>query len=288
MEGEKKVLLTAVTATRDAVKGGRIASLERCVRSVAALKTAHEHLIYDGASTDGTVELLMKWQGEIPGLKVVSEPDTGIYNALNKGVRDAHGGYFYVVGDDDYIFRPEGLDEAVARVAKGDFDMGLSPVERDDGRRFDVSPRIMLWRMAYPHQGVIVRTELVRQLNGFDESYRSSGDFDLHLRIHLKGANYLVLKDPYAVYSVSGTSSKNVERARDEDARALCSILGLDASCQRMISKRRLLPILTALKLLRHPDFFIRTSARHQVKRWIAWRLGLLDLAGQPRAFGFR
>lgn len=280
-----KILVTVVTATRNAVQGGRIASLERCIRSVAAIETPHEHLIYDGASTDGTVERLMKWQGEVPDLKVVSEPDTGIYNALNKGVCNAHGDYFYVIGDDDYIFNPEGFDGAVSHVANGDYDMGISPVERDDGRHFGVSPRIMLWRMAYPHQGVIARTDLVRQLNGFDESYRSSGDFDLHLRIHLKGANYIILKDPYAVYSTSGTSSTNKERARAEDARVLCSNLGLDASSPRMISERRLLPILPALKLSWHPDFFIRTSARHQVKRWIACRLGLLNAAGNSRSF---
>lgn len=221
MNDEEKSLVTVVTATRNAVQGGRIASLERCIRSVAAIGTRHEHLIYDGASTDGTVERLMKWQDEVPGLKVVSEPDTGIYNALNKGVRDARGDYFYVIGDDDFIFEPEGFDGAVVRVSNGGYDMGISPVERDDGRIFGVSPRIMLWRMAYPHQGVIVRTELVRRLNGFDESYRSSGDFDLHLRLHLKGANYIILKDPYAVYSTSGTSSMNVGRARAEGPRAV-------------------------------------------------------------------
>ena len=64
-------------------------------------------------STDGTVELLRELEAKTPGLRVVSEPDTGLYNALNKGVRDAQGEWFYVLGCDDYIIHPQLLDEII-------------------------------------------------------------------------------------------------------------------------------------------------------------------------------
>ena len=84
--------LTCVTATFNCIKAGNRERLIRCVESVAKLKTEHEHLIYDGVSTDGTVELLRELEKRTPNLHVVTESDTGIYNALNKGVRDAKGG----------------------------------------------------------------------------------------------------------------------------------------------------------------------------------------------------
>lgn len=95
---DKNMKLTCVTATFNCIKAGNRERLIRCVESVAKLKTEHEHLIYDGVSTDGTVELLRELEAKIPNLKVVSEPDTGIYNALNKGVRDAKGGMVLCVG----------------------------------------------------------------------------------------------------------------------------------------------------------------------------------------------
>ena len=105
--------LTCVTATFNCIKAGNRERLVRCIESVAKLKTEHEHLIYDGESTDGTAELLRELEAKTPGLKVVSEPDTGIYNALNKGVRDAKGDWFYVLGADDYILHPDVLDSII-------------------------------------------------------------------------------------------------------------------------------------------------------------------------------
>ena len=97
--------LTCVTATFNCIKAGNRERLIRCIESVAKLKTEHEHLIYDGASADGTAELLHELEVKTLGLKVISEPDTGIYNAINKGVRDAKGEWFYVLGADDYVSR---------------------------------------------------------------------------------------------------------------------------------------------------------------------------------------
>ena len=76
--------LTCVTATFNCIKAGNRERLIRCVESVAKLKIEHEHLIYDGASTDGTVDLLRELESITPRLKIVSEPDAGIYDALNK------------------------------------------------------------------------------------------------------------------------------------------------------------------------------------------------------------
>lgn len=62
--------LTCVTATFNCIKSGNLDRLIRCVESVAKLKTEHEHLIYDGASTDGTVKLLRELESKTPGFSL--------------------------------------------------------------------------------------------------------------------------------------------------------------------------------------------------------------------------
>ena len=177
--------LTCVTATFNCVKAGNRERLIRCVESVAKLKTEHEHLIYDGASTDGTVELLLELEAKIPGLKVVSEPDTGIYNALNKGVRDAKGGWFYVLGADDYICAPEVLDDIMTRdELDRSSDVIVTTVRKQtktgecdwftdmsELNRIFVVPCVC-------HQGEVLKTSLVRELGGFDESFIRHQDYE--------------------------------------------------------------------------------------------------------------
>src|SRR4051812_31871209 len=101
---------TIVTACRNAA-----AYIEETVRSVLAQpiftsgRCALEYLVCDGASTDGTLEALSRY--EAPGLKVVSEPDGGFYDALAKGLQRASGDYVAYLNAGDY-FHPAGLGVA--------------------------------------------------------------------------------------------------------------------------------------------------------------------------------
>jgi glycosyltransferase involved in cell wall biosynthesis len=89
--------------------------LERCLDSVAALAVPHEHVVVDGGSTDGTVELLKGRQD--PALRWVSEPDRGQTHAVNKGLEMARGDLvMWVNGDDEVV--PEGVDRAVAHLRR--------------------------------------------------------------------------------------------------------------------------------------------------------------------------
>ena len=187
------MVLTVVTATFNCLDSGSHDCLLRCVESVASIKTEHEHLVYDGASKDGTAELLFALEKEIPTLKVVSEPDTGIYNALNKGVRDAKGEWFYVLGADDYICAPNVLDNLLGNAAKETMVM-VSPVERERENRFyrklpDMAK--IFWTVPCSHQGIVMRTKLVRGCGGFDEKkYEICADWDMMLKAHEMGAKH--------------------------------------------------------------------------------------------------
>ena len=262
--------LTCVTATFNAIKAGNRESLIRCVESVAKLKTEHEHLIYDGASTDGTVELLRELEAKTSGLKVVSEPDGGIFDALNKGVRDARGEWFYVLGCDDYICNPNVLDGLLSHVDAA-AQMVVSPVCRDDGEIFGL-PTKDLWRImlsgAYSHQGVLMRTALVRSFGAFECRFFSSADYDMCLKAHRSGTNVQYTLEPYAFYAKGGLS---------DTTRAGVSV---DATVQYhfMISdqqaKQRYMagyPFSRIFPFLFHEDLALRTSARFLFWKRLKW-----------------
>ncbi len=104
--------------------------LPRCIEGVASQSYPHrEHVIVDGGSTDGTVDLLRAYARKYPHIKWISEPDNGISSALNKAIGLASGEIIGVNGDDDF-YQPEALeivatefeqDPAVA-VVSGDCD----------------------------------------------------------------------------------------------------------------------------------------------------------------------
>lgn len=281
----KPVDLTCVSAVFNVISSGNRERLIECVRSVGRLQTAHEHLVYDGGSSDGTCELLADLARETAGLNVVSEPDSGIYNALNKGVRDAAGQWFYVLGCDDRISDPAAFD-AVVRVADGI----KEPIVAFGVRKVGVAepyvrtpcPRDMFWTIPYCHQGVIMRTALIREHDGFDESYRLAADYDLFLRCHLAGASVRVCESCCAEISVGGASFDQV-RVLSEFGRILGRVFDLSADERDRAVKRRLLPVRRLLPFLLHRNGVIRTAARYQLCRAAAESLHLLGDDGRLR-----
>lgn len=81
--------------------------LEKTISSVAAQTCMEfEYVIVDGVSTDGSVDVIKNHESEIAHLQWVSEPDTGIYNAMNKGIRMATGDYIQILNSGDMLANP--------------------------------------------------------------------------------------------------------------------------------------------------------------------------------------
>ena len=257
-EGLEGMKLTCVTATFNCIKAGNRERLVRCVESVARLKTEHEHLIYDGASTDGTVELLRELESKTPGLKVVSEPDTGIYNALNKGVRDAKGEWFYVLGADDYISHPEVMD---ALVAEYDCDEIVTPVEREQGVR-GIADKMIFIVTPYCHQGMIQKTSAIRRFGGFDERYKIAADFDLVLKFHKAALDIRIDKRIFAFFGGGGVSSVELDKMNAEFDKI--SAEHFNSSLVRVSRMRQLWRVSfgMAFPYLLHKDYMLRRAAR--------------------------
>lgn len=281
--------LTCVTAVFNAINVGNRERLIRCIESVAKLKTEHEHLIYDAASTDGTVELLRELEAKTPGLKVVSEPDTGIYNALNKGVRDAKGEWFYVLGCDDYIESPFVMDQLVADSAD-DVECLVSTVNRDGvpyqfANLFELR-HIFQW-IPYCHQGVLVRVATMRRLKGFDESYRICADCDFFIRAHKAQCRFCYKYRPFACFSAGGVNETNRPATNAEYQRMIATQFGVSDSDMKIYARTLTLPFRVVLPYMFSRDlalligawymvyFRIRRKTFDMIKNVCAYRRGM-------------
>lgn len=254
-----KMKLTCVTATFNCIKAGNRDRLIRCVESVAKLKTEHEHLIYDGASTDGTAELLRELEAKTPGLKVVSEPDTGIYNALNKGVRDAKGEWFYVIGADDQIIQPKVMDDILCSI---DCDMIIAPVKWAHGIR-DVSVHDIFFNTPYCHQGVITKTKVLREyVGGFDERFKICADYDQMLKLHKAGCKVSYTNAIFACFGDDGLSSTNRKALLDDLNKVRNANFGFNEVEGEKIIKKRRLPWRLIIRYYNHKDYALRYVSR--------------------------
>ena len=276
--------LTCVTATFNVLASGNGEALRRCLASVSRLSVPHEHLIYDGASTDGTAELLRELARTTPDVKVVSERDSGIYNALNKGVRDARGTWFHVLGADDEIVDAATMEETLAEGERRKAGLVASPAwwGKVGGRVYPVQPQLALGAMPFPHQGVLMRTELVRSLGGFVETLRLGADKNLLLSAVLANARVVCLDRPFALFGDQGVSSDG-ERCRQENVDFYAMHYGLSPEESLELYDRRVLPLRVAFRKLVHASPVVRRSARFYLMRGMLDLLGLLDAHGSVR-----
>jgi glycosyltransferase involved in cell wall biosynthesis len=164
--------------------------LEATLDSVARLTVAHEHIVVDGGSTDGTVRLLEARQD--PCLTWVSEPDRGQTHAVNKGFERAQGELIgWLNGDDEYV--SDAVDKAVSHLlAHPELDavFGSMTITDEEGVvRREYLPAEFSWRR-YLYLGdylttptIIFRHRLLETVDPLDERYVDAADYDFYLRL---------------------------------------------------------------------------------------------------------
>lgn len=169
------------------------ATLEETIRSVAAQTYPNiEYVVIDGGSTDGTQDILSTCDDIID--KWVSEPDEGLYQAMNKGLKAASGDFIGFLNADDRFASSDAL-EAVAYTAKATeadcilADTAILSAQKPDRvKRFYSARSFRPWQFRFghmpPHPSTYVRRDLLMKLGGFDAEFPISADFDLMLRLY--------------------------------------------------------------------------------------------------------
>jgi glycosyltransferase involved in cell wall biosynthesis len=205
-------LISIVTACYNAA-----ATIEDTILSVRSQKgVGLEHIIIDGGSKDATLAIVEKYRD---GLSVVvSEPDRGVYDAMQKGLMHARGIFTGFLNADDFYIHTDTLARLATVLQSGDH-FGISGVveqidaagkiRRVIGRK-PVSDADILWGKFPPHPGTLLRTELMRQAGGFKHDYRIAGDFDLFLRVRKLTTQTMAHVDwPVTKMRMGGLSTEN-------------------------------------------------------------------------------
>ena len=189
--------ITVITVTYQAGH-----ELGRTAESVLAQDYAHvEHLIIDGASTDDTLTVAAAYKqrsdhaGTGHTVRIVSERDRGIYDAMNKGLALATGDYVVFMNAGDRLHSPHTLTEVAALVGdegrRAAIVYGDTDVVDDEGRRLYrrrlTPPEVLTWRsfrngMRVCHQSFYAATALCRDIH-YDLQYRFSADVDWCIRV---------------------------------------------------------------------------------------------------------
>lgn len=182
-----------------------------------------EYIIIDGGSTDGSVEVLNKYSDKV--YFWVSEPDNGIYHAMNKGIAHAHGEYCIFMNSGDCFYNnivlekinSISLDEdiIVGKVSVNKQGVIISPPPKDNLTLYH------LYSGSIPHQGSFIRTKLLRKYP-YDETLRISSDWKFFVQTMILDNCPVRFVDEYiAEYDLNGFSTDNPQLMREEKERVL-------------------------------------------------------------------
>ena len=220
--------LSIVTINRNNAFG-----LEKTLQSIVnQTYKEFEYIIVDGASTDDSVTVIKKYVSEIAHLKWVSEPDKGIYNAMNKGIRMATSDYIQILNSADCLAAPEVTEKMLAALEK----VGCPPIfygnmvkSFPDGKRIVdrgfAGQEITMMGMftgTLNHDPAYIRRDLFDKYGYYDESLRIVSDWKWYLQaIILGGEKPQYLDMDVTVFDMTGISETNKELDEDERKKVL-------------------------------------------------------------------
>ncbi|WP_041258392.1 glycosyltransferase family 2 protein [Fibrella aestuarina] len=169
-------LITVITVTYQAEK-----SLEETIKSVINQAPIYEYLIIDGGSTDGTVDIIKKYNSQIKYW--LSEKDNGIYEAMNKGIDKASGQWIYFLGSDDQLCKNSLT--SISKYLTDENDMVFGDVKSSNQKRIKsfLNKRIIFQNTLH-HQGAFYSSKLFDTFR-YDSKLKILSDYELNLYIYI-------------------------------------------------------------------------------------------------------
>jgi glycosyltransferase involved in cell wall biosynthesis len=166
-----------------------------------------EYIIIDGGSTDGTVDIIKKYENKLAYW--VSEPDNGIYYAMNKGIERATGELIGIINSDDW-YELDAIDNIVSHYSDSHTILyGLIKNYYPNGEFFvnTISSGMIEQGLMLSHPTCFVPKILYDNMRLFDTKYKSCADFDFILRVKSNNVNFFLVERIIANYRFGGFSS---------------------------------------------------------------------------------
>lgn len=175
-----------------------------------------ELIVIDGASTNGTREWLEAQRSRIA--RLVSEPDQGVYDAMNKGVAAAQGEWVLFLGADDRLAGDMVVSEALNWMKKTEAGVAAGEAAYDDGRIYKLRSRVNpLARNFVHHQAAFYRRSLFAENGAFDLSLAIMADYDFNLRLWKNHVRFKPVPLRIAACGVRGISDSGQWRGYREE-----------------------------------------------------------------------
>lgn len=180
----------------------------------------YEYIIVDGASNDNTIDILKEYEFKFEGrMRWISEPDKGLYDAINKGIKMAKGNIVGIINSDDYFHRDDIFD-IIANAFKDNNVGAIYGDERDVDEK-DHNRVIMYDKSAYfqpwmyriglmpPHQTFYARKELFDKYGYYKTDYKIAADFELMLRFaYINHVKFRYIPEALLTFTTGGVSSQ--------------------------------------------------------------------------------
>ena len=249
--------LSIITINRNNAAG-----LEKTMQSVAAQTFKEfEYVVIDGASTDGSVEVIKKYALHFIHLKWVSEPDSGIYNAMNKGIRMATGDYIQVLNSGDCLAANDVTERMLTALEKASspnilygnmvkcFPDGHKMVDR--GFAGEEITMLGMFTGTLNHDPAYIRRDLFEKYGYYDESLKIVSDWKWYLQAIILGGEKPQYVDlDVTLFDMTGISETNKELDKAERRQVLEQLFPATILADY---ERFAFPIEQIKRLKRHP-----------------------------------
>ncbi|WP_431158314.1 glycosyltransferase family 2 protein [Winogradskyella poriferorum] len=188
-----------------------------------------EHLVIDGNSTDKSMDVIKSFNYE--NLRYISEPDTGIYNAMNKGIKMAKGNYLLFLNSGDYLESNSVIEKVLPFLAK-DYSVlsGHLIFDENSGPRLREHPEKITFSYlvgnAISHPSTFIKRDLFSKYGMYDESLNIVADWAFFIKVlGLNNETFLKLPFTVSVFDTRGVSSdvNNFDEVYKERHDVLCS-----------------------------------------------------------------
>lgn len=177
-----------------------------------------EHVIVDGASTDDTKNMIVNYARQHANVRWISEKDSGIYNALNKGIAMATGDIIGFLHSDDVLFSPHSIEQIAHAFTDKSVDVVYGDLQYcHEGKivRSWKSNPFHSYSLKYgwmpPHPTMYVRKEVYQQVGEYDEWFHIAADYDMMLRIFKSGFHSQYIPEVLVQMETGGASNKNAK-----------------------------------------------------------------------------
>ncbi|HBU06917.1 MAG TPA: glycosyl transferase [Candidatus Magasanikbacteria bacterium] len=198
-------------------------TIEDTIKSVIAQNYSDlEYIIVDGGSKDSTLQIVDKYRDKIA--KIVSEPDKGIYDAMNKGINMATGEVVGIINSDDFYFNDQIFNNIISQFENTSSDAVYGDIIYVN--RKDIKKQVRFWRAGeykeeklncgwiMPHPAFFVKKEIYNKFGLFNLDFRIAADYGLMLRFLKNGLKVNYLPQTFVCMREGGFSGQSYKQRK--------------------------------------------------------------------------